>query len=69
MNCKHLYHLISVKCDIFKYCQRIHFLNVSMFSGSIKAPRCMSKNQIPQMGARENLSPKKLQKFQSNVYY
>lgn len=40
-----------------------------MFLGSIKAPRCMSKKQIPQMGARENLFPKKLQKFQSNVYH
>lgn len=40
-----------------------------MFLGNIKAPRYMSKTQIPQMDATENLSLKKLQKFQSNVYY
>lgn len=69
VNFKPLCHLISAKRDIFKHCQRIHFLNVSMFLGNIKAPRCMSKPQIPQMGATENLSPKKLQKFQPNMYY
>lgn len=69
VNCKPLCHLIFPNHDVFKYCQRILFLNVSVFLGNIRAPRCMLKSLIPHMGATKNLSSKKLQKFQTNMYY
>lgn len=68
-NCNPLCHFISAKCDIFKHCQRICFLNVSKFLGNIKTARCMTRTKIPQMSAIENLSSKKPEKFQSGIYY